>query len=132
MRVQMVTFPETKVAAITHIGPRSRDHDTVRKLVRGKLEHRLLDPARYRSYGLQHTDARTVNPGEHRVEFCLSIETAVRTGKRYRERNDIPLTRRSPPTRDCAHGRYRDIVPAPKCAVITRKSERQVDRGVDR
>ena len=77
MRVQMVTFPETKVAAITHIGPRSQDHDTVRKLVRGKLEHRLLDPARYRSYGLHYTDARTVNPGEHRVEFCLSIETAV-------------------------------------------------------
>tara|TARA_R110002073_G_scaffold243551_3_gene405736 strand:+ start:843 stop:1169 length:327 start_codon:yes stop_codon:yes gene_type:complete len=77
MRVQMVTFPETKVAAITHIGPRSRDHDTVRKLVRWKLEHRLLDPARYRSYGLHYTDPRTVNPGEHRVEFCLSIETAV-------------------------------------------------------
>jgi len=77
MRVQIVTFPETRVAAITHIGPPSREHDTVRTLVRWKLENRLLDPARYRSYGLHYTDPRTVDPGEHRVEFCLSIDAEV-------------------------------------------------------
>jgi len=74
MDVNIVTFPETKVAGISHRGAPSQEHDTVRKLVAWKLEHRLLDQTRYRTYGLHYTDPRTVNPADHHVDFRLSYE----------------------------------------------------------
>jgi AraC family transcriptional regulator len=77
MDVQIVVFPETNVAAIEHVGPPALEHDTVRKLVAWKLEQGLLDPTKYRSYGVHFTDPRTTHPSEHHVDFCLSIESAV-------------------------------------------------------
>jgi len=72
--VQIVSFPETKVAAIEHFGAPALEHDTVRKLIAWKIEHRLLDPLRYRSYGVHYTDPRTTIPADHHVDFCLSID----------------------------------------------------------
>jgi AraC family transcriptional regulator len=77
MDVQIVVFPETNVAAIEHFGSPALEHDTVRKLIAWKLEHRLLDPVKYRSYGVHFTDSRTTPPSEHHVDFCLSIDSPV-------------------------------------------------------
>jgi AraC family transcriptional regulator len=77
MDVRIVVFPETNVAAIEHFGAPALEHDTVRKLVRWKLEHGLLDPTKHRSYGVHFTDPRTTPPSDHHVEFCLSLESAV-------------------------------------------------------
>jgi AraC family transcriptional regulator len=74
MNVSIVTFPETKVAGARHVGPPSQEHETARRLVAWKLEHHLLDQARYRSYGLHYTDPKSVRPAEHRVDFCLSYD----------------------------------------------------------
>jgi len=41
MDVQIVVFPETKVAAIEHFGSPASEHDTARKLIVWKLERRL-------------------------------------------------------------------------------------------
>src|SRR3954470_1611356 len=77
MDVQIVTFPETKVAVIEHRGSPALEYDTVRKLIAWKLANRLLDPLKYRSYGVHYTNPRTTPPSEHRVDFCLSIEQDV-------------------------------------------------------
>ncbi len=77
MDVQIVLFPETKIAAIEHLGSPALEHGTVRKLIAWKLEQRLLDPVKYRNYGIHYTDPRTTRPSDHHVDFCLSIETAV-------------------------------------------------------
>ena len=77
MDVQIVVFPETKVAAIEHWGPPEREHDTVRKLIAWKLEQRLLDPLEHRSYGIHYTDFRSVRAQDHHVDFCLSVEHDV-------------------------------------------------------
>jgi AraC family transcriptional regulator len=77
MNVSIVTFPETRVAGIRHIGPHSLEHDTAMKLVAWKLERRLLDQARYRTYGLHYTDPRAVVPTEYRVDFCLSYDGSI-------------------------------------------------------
>jgi len=77
MHVEIVMFPETKVAAIDHRGPPAFEHDTVRKLIAWKLENRLLDPLKHRSYGVHYTDPRTTSPSEHRVDFCLSVDEDV-------------------------------------------------------
>ena len=76
-RVTIVTFPQTRVAGIRHVGHPSREHETVRKLVAWKLERRLLDQSRYRTYGLHYTDPRSAAPAEHRVDFCLSYDGEI-------------------------------------------------------
>ncbi len=70
MEVTIVTFPETRVAAISHRGPPSQEHETARKLVAWKLARRLLDQSLHRSYGLHYTDS-------YKVDFCLSYEGSI-------------------------------------------------------
>ncbi|HKE27208.1 MAG TPA: GyrI-like domain-containing protein [Bryobacteraceae bacterium] len=77
MDVRIVTFPLTKVAAIEHYGSPALEHETVRKLIDWKLERRLLDQLKHRSYGIHYTDPRTTPPSEHHVDFCLSVEHDV-------------------------------------------------------
>ena len=77
MDVQIIEFPKTRVAAIEHFGPPALEHDTVRKLITWKVENRLLDPLKYRSYGIHYTDPWTTPPSEHHVDFCLSVEEDV-------------------------------------------------------
>ena len=77
MDVQIVIFPETKVAAIEHFGSPALEHDTVRKLIAWKIEQGLLDSVRHRSYGVHYTDPRTTKPSDHHVDFCLSVEQEV-------------------------------------------------------
>jgi len=74
MQVSIVMFPETRFACISHLGSPALEHQTAKKLIAWKIEHRLLDQARHRSYGLHYTDPRTIDPAKHRVDFCLSFE----------------------------------------------------------
>lgn len=100
MDVEIVVFPETRVAAIEHLGSPALEHVTARKLIAWKLERRLLDPLRYRSFGIHYTDPRTTHPSEHRVEFCLSIDFEL-------EPNAAGITNKVIPRNRCA--RARDI-----------------------
>lgn len=77
MEVNIITFPETKVAAIEHLGSPMRESDTVKKLIAWKLENRLLDQLKHRSYGIHYTNPRTTPPSEHRADFCLSFDGEV-------------------------------------------------------
>jgi AraC family transcriptional regulator len=77
MDVKILIFPETKVAAIEHHGSPALEYDTTRKLIAWKIERRLLDQLKYRSYGVHYTDPRTTPASQHRVDFCLSIEDEV-------------------------------------------------------
>jgi len=98
MKVQMVVFPETKVAAIEHFGPPDLEHSTARKLIAWKLEQRLLDPLKYRSYGVHFTDPRTTRPSDHHVDFCLSIDHDVAP-------NSLGITNKVIPRNRCAFAR---------------------------
>jgi AraC family transcriptional regulator len=77
MDVQIVVFPETKVAAIEHFGSPALEHATVQKLIAWKIEQRLVDQSKHRSYGIHYTNPRTTPPSAHHVDFCLSIEHDV-------------------------------------------------------
>lgn len=75
--VQIVIFPETRVAAVEHFGSPALEHETARKLIAWKIEQRLLDPLKHRSYGVHYTDPRSTIPSDHHVDFCLSIDAEV-------------------------------------------------------
>jgi AraC family transcriptional regulator len=98
MQVSIVTFPETRVAAISHVGPPFQEHETARRLIAWKLERRLLDQALHRSYGLHYTDPRKGDPSAHRVEFCLSYEGRV-------EPNSYGIFEKTIPAMKCALAR---------------------------
>ena len=100
MDVEIVIFPETKVAVIEHLGSPALEYETVRKLIAWKLENRLSDPLRYRSYGIHYTDPRYTPPARHRVDFCLSFEGRV-------ESNPYGIVEKVIPSLRCA--RARDI-----------------------
>lgn len=74
MQVRIVTFSETKVAFIEHRGSPALEHETAQELIAWKLDNRLLDQTKFRSYGLHYTDPFNTPPADHRVDFCLSIE----------------------------------------------------------
>lgn len=95
MTVEIVEFPMTRVAAIEHRGAPALEHDTVRKLVAWKLEQRLIDQTKYRTYGMHYADPRIVEPSYYRAEFCLSIDREV--GKNDR-------------------GIYEKVIPGCRCA----------------
>jgi AraC family transcriptional regulator len=95
VKVSIVTFSETKVAAIRHIGSPSSEHETVRKLIDWKLEHGLLDEARFRHYGLHYVHSE---PPVHRVDFCLSYDGRI-------EPNDYGIAEQTIPAMRCAVAR---------------------------
>jgi DNA gyrase inhibitor GyrI len=80
MDVQIVVFPETNVAAIEHFGSPALEHNTVRKSIAWKLEQRLLDPAKHRSYGIHYTDPRTSGGtyGSMTILSSVTFSTAAR------------------------------------------------------
>jgi AraC family transcriptional regulator len=76
MEVRIVDFPETRVAALEHLGPPELEHDTARRLIQWRIENRL-SPDRHRSYGVHYTDPRSTPPADHRVDFCVSVDQDV-------------------------------------------------------
>jgi AraC family transcriptional regulator len=77
MDVKIVTFPETKVASITHLGSPEQEHVTARKLIDWKIKNHLLDQTKHRSYGLHYFDPQVTESIKYRVDFCLSIDRDV-------------------------------------------------------
>lgn len=98
MEVHTVTFPETKVALITHLGSPQDEHATALKLVSWKLAKRLLDQSKYRSYGLHYSTSRTASSEQYRVDFCLSIEEDVGP-------NTVGIVQGVIPSMRCAYAR---------------------------
>lgn len=76
MEVQIVQFPETKVAAIEHRGPPDREYETSRKLIAWRIRNRL-SPDRHRTYGVHYTDPFNTTPDLHHVDFCVSVDEDV-------------------------------------------------------
>jgi AraC family transcriptional regulator len=88
-----VSFPATRVALLEHRGSPAAEHDTVRRLIAWKLEHRYLDPLKHRHYGIHHTDPRTTLPAAHRVDFCLSLDEPVAPNPYGISAREIPALR---------------------------------------
>lgn len=77
MDVEILQFPETRVAVVIHLGPPEHEHETVQRMIAWKLAQGLTDPLRHRSYGLHYGDPKHTAADMHRVDFCLSIEGDV-------------------------------------------------------
>lgn len=97
MEVQIVDFPETKVAVIEHAGPPGKEHETAMKLIKWRIENRL-PPNKHKSFGVHYNNPLTTPPEQYRVDFCVSIDHDV-------EQNSYGITNK--------------VIPGGRCAKIT-------------
>jgi AraC family transcriptional regulator len=76
MNVEIVDFPETRVAALEHLGPAHLEFETVRKFIAWRIANRL-PPDRHQTFGVYYNDPRTTPPDEFRMEICVSLDRPV-------------------------------------------------------
>jgi len=77
MDVEIVKFPETRVAVIEHLGSPKLEHESVKKLIAWRIENKLQPSDAHRNYGVHYNDPRKVPSSEYRVDLCLSVEHEV-------------------------------------------------------
>ena len=77
MNVEIVYFPETKVAVVEHKGPPGLEHQSIKRLIEWQVENKLPPSAKHRNYGLHYNDPHKVRPEEYRVDICISVDEEI-------------------------------------------------------
>lgn len=77
MEVEIVKFPETKVAVVEHVGSPAREHESVNKLVNWRIENGVPPSSTHRNYGVHYNDPDSVPPEEYRVDLCISVDEDI-------------------------------------------------------
>jgi AraC family transcriptional regulator len=75
LNVEIVDFPETRVAAIEHLGSTANVYESARKLVDWRKQNRV-PPEGHCTYGV-HPDLRTHAESGYRVDICVSFDREV-------------------------------------------------------
>lgn len=104
MLVEMVSFPETKVAVIEHHGSPELEDESIKKLVAWRMANNLPPSEVNRNYGIHYNDPSVVHPSEYRVDFCISVE------------RDVP---------ENSFGVINKVIPALRCAKIRHYGSRE-------
>lgn len=99
MDVEIVDFPETKVAVVEHTGPPGLEHQSVKRLIDWRIENRFPPSEKHRSYGLHYNDPGRVLPQEYRVDFCISVDEEIPPNQQGVVNKIIPACR-------CARARH--------------------------
>jgi AraC family transcriptional regulator len=99
MNVQIVQFPETKVAALEHRGSPDRERESIKKLVQWRIENKFPPSPKHRNYGLHYNDPYKVAPADYRIDLCISVEHDV-------EPNVYGIINKIIPSCRCAKARH--------------------------
>ncbi|TCS41033.1 AraC family transcriptional regulator [Reinekea marinisedimentorum] len=98
-RVQIVEFPETKIAVIEHRGSPALEHQSVLKLVQWRKANQMPPSAVHRSYGIHYNDPFHVAPQAYRVDLAVSVQQDV-------PENDFGVINKVIPALRCAMARH--------------------------
>ncbi|ARB47337.1 AraC family transcriptional regulator [Alloalcanivorax xenomutans] len=77
MQVKIVHFPETRVAALEHIGPPETVNDTAKRFMQWRKETGLSPVKTSATYGLAHDDPALAAPEQFRFEVCGTVGAEV-------------------------------------------------------
>jgi AraC family transcriptional regulator len=75
MKIEIVEFPATRVAAVEHVGSTANVYESTRKLIAWRIRNRV-SPERHRTFGVHH-DMRTHAESGYRLDICVSFERDV-------------------------------------------------------
>ncbi len=75
MNVEIVDFPETRVAAIEHLGSTANVYDSTRRLIDWRIANRV-PPQGHATYGVHH-DLRTHADSGYRMDICVAFEREI-------------------------------------------------------
>ena len=73
MNVEIINFPETKIAVYEHHGSSTLENESIMRLVLWRKENKLAPSDIHRSYGIHYNDPNTVSPADYRVDLCVSV-----------------------------------------------------------
>lgn len=76
MEVQIIDFPETKIAVLEHHGDPGLEYQSIQKLIEWRIQNRL-SPEKHRSYGIHYNDPCKIKPEEYRVDLCVSVDSEI-------------------------------------------------------
>ena len=97
--VGIVTFPQTPVAVVEHLGPPQQEYASIMRLVNWRKAHGVPPSPQHRSYGLHYNDPLTVPPAEYRVDLCVSFAGKIPA-------NEFGVIRKTIPALRCARARH--------------------------
>lgn len=76
MKVEIVDFPGTLVAALEHRGSEHLTYVTTKKFIEWRQAHGY-PPGRGKTFGVHYTDPVTTLPEDYRLDICLSVDAPV-------------------------------------------------------
>ncbi|WP_327795796.1 AraC family transcriptional regulator [Aeromonas caviae] len=121
MRVDIIQFPQTAVAALTHQGLPERINDTAARFIQWRKATGGSPVATSRTYGLAPDDPATTEGAAFRFTLCGSVEAPVAEDNEWGVKNVLIPAGRCAVVRhhgshdllaDCARALYRDWLPA--------------------
>jgi AraC family transcriptional regulator len=75
MKVEIVDFPETMVAAFEHRGPEHLTYQSTKKFI--DWRKRAGIGTRGGAYGIHYTDAEKTPPEDYRLDICAAVDSPV-------------------------------------------------------
>lgn len=61
MNIEIVNFPETKIAVVEHFGAPEKEYESVKKLVAWRMANNLPPSDLHKSYGIHYNDPNHVS-----------------------------------------------------------------------
>lgn len=77
MEVNIIDFPETRIALIEHRGPPERVNDSAGKFIEWRKSTGLSPVASSETFGIAHDDPNTTDPAEFRFDIAGSVDREV-------------------------------------------------------
>jgi AraC family transcriptional regulator len=73
MNIEIVDFPETKIAVVEHCGTPEKEYESVKQLVAWRMANKLPPSDLHKSYGIHYNDPSQVRSSEYRVDLCVLV-----------------------------------------------------------
>jgi len=97
MNVNIVNFPETRIAALEHLGPPARVDQTVQAFIGWRKKTGLSPVQTSRTFGIPYNNPDTTPPEQFRFDVCGEVAS---------------------PVPENAQGVRNKVIPAGRCAVV--------------
>ncbi len=99
MKVEIVQFPETRLAVVEHRGSPEFEQQTIQRLIQWRKANQVPPSAEHRTYGLHYNDFRHIDPNDYRLDVGVSVGEAV-------ELNPFGVINKVIPASRCAKARH--------------------------